>query len=131
MRLDKVELLSSLIVGLLNWLCRLGDGELPIYDYQCGSCGHRFELRQSFSAESEASCLKCGSSSRRRFHAPTIIYKGSGFYTTDYKRKSVSEPTGRSGQDPEEKTSTSDKSTSETSDDTKSSEVKTGASEAE
>ncbi len=75
--------------------------------------------------------MKCGSSSRRRYNAPTIIYKGSGFYTTDYKRKSVSEPTGRSGQDSEEKTSTSDKSTSETSDDTKSSEVKTGASEAE
>ena len=61
---------------------------LPIYTYKCDANGHEFELRQSFSASPEQACPACGSVSRRRIHAPAVIYKGSGFYTTDYARKS-------------------------------------------
>ena len=59
---------------------------MPLYDYECLSCGHIFELRQSFDALPEGTCPECEGSSRRRFNAVPIIYKGSGFYTTDYKR---------------------------------------------
>ena len=62
---------------------------MPRYDYECLSCSHVFELKQSFSAEPVADCLKCGSRSRRMFHAVPVIYKGSGFYTTDYARSSL------------------------------------------
>ncbi|MCH8847899.1 MAG: FmdB family transcriptional regulator [Chloroflexi bacterium] len=61
---------------------------LPIYTYKCEANGHEFELRQGFSASPEQVCPTCGSTSRRQIHAPTVIYKGSGFYTTDYARKS-------------------------------------------
>jgi len=62
---------------------------LPTYDYRCNSCGHTFELRQTFAADPITSCPKCQQEVRRLFHAPAIIYKGSGFYTTDYKRSSA------------------------------------------
>jgi putative FmdB family regulatory protein len=65
---------------------------VPLYDYQCDSCGHIFELRQSFSAATEGPCPRCEGNSRRRFHAVPIIYKGSGFYTTDYKKTGYSPP---------------------------------------
>lgn len=59
---------------------------MPLYDYECLSCGHAFELRQSFDADPEAQCPRCEGASRRKFHAVPVIYKGSGFYTTDYKQ---------------------------------------------
>jgi len=59
---------------------------VPLYDYECLSCGHVFELRQSFHAAPEAQCPLCSGDSRRKFHAVPVIYKGSGFYTTDYKK---------------------------------------------
>ena len=63
---------------------------MPRYDYECSSCGHVFELRQSFDAEPTGECPRCAGMSRRKFHAVPIIYKGSGFYTTDYKRSGTS-----------------------------------------
>ena len=64
---------------------------MPLYDYECVSCGHVFELRQSFDADPEWVCPRCAGMSRRKFHAVPIIYKGSGFYTTDYKHTSYSD----------------------------------------
>ena len=60
---------------------------MPIYAYHCVSCGHEFDLKQGFDASTEAPCPNCEDTARRRFVAPTVIYKGSGFYTTDYARK--------------------------------------------
>tara|TARA_B100000749_G_C18375973_1_gene443815 strand:+ start:271 stop:603 length:333 start_codon:yes stop_codon:yes gene_type:complete len=62
---------------------------LPLYDYECLSCGHIFELRQSFNDEPTGTCPVCDGDARRKFHAVPVIYKGSGFYTTDYARSSV------------------------------------------
>lgn len=59
---------------------------MPLYDYECLNCEHVFELRQSFDSLPESSCPECGGTARRKFHPVPIIYKGSGFYTTDYKR---------------------------------------------
>ena len=61
---------------------------MPIYSYYCDSCVKEFDLRQGFDAVTEADCASCGNPARRKFVAPTVIYKGSGFYTTDYARKS-------------------------------------------
>lgn len=59
---------------------------MPRYDYQCTSCDYRFELVQSFSEAGSGVCPVCSGSGRRVFHAVPVIYKGSGFYTTDYGR---------------------------------------------
>ena len=61
---------------------------MPVYDYQCPSCWHAFEMRQSFDADPRATCPSCQGMSRRKFNAVPVIYKGSGFYTTDYGRSS-------------------------------------------
>lgn len=62
---------------------------MPTYDYQCTKCNHEFEAMQSMNAEPKATCEKCGGEAKRLFSAPTgIIFKGSGFYVTDYKNKS-------------------------------------------
>lgn len=59
---------------------------MPRYDYQCTSCNLQFELVQSFKEAGSGSCPKCSGVGRRVFHAVPVIYKGSGFYTTDYGR---------------------------------------------
>ncbi len=59
---------------------------MPIYEYECTSCGHRFEKRQRFSDEPLATCPTCGNTVRRLLYPAGIIFKGSGFYVTDYKR---------------------------------------------
>ena len=59
---------------------------MPRYDYQCTICDNRFELVQSFKEAGTGSCPLCSGDGRRVFHAVPVIYKGSGFYTTDYGR---------------------------------------------
>jgi putative FmdB family regulatory protein len=58
---------------------------LPRYDYECQECAHVFELKQSFDSLPQGTCPICSGESKRKFHAVPIIYKGSGFYSTDYK----------------------------------------------
>jgi len=63
---------------------------MPTYDYECRSCKHTFEAFQSIKDEPIKKCPKCGKSVRRLFGGGMgIIFKGSGFYTTDYKRSSA------------------------------------------
>ena len=59
---------------------------MPRYDYRCATCGHEFELRQSFSEAGSGTCPECAGRGQRVYHAVPVIYKGSGFYTTDYGR---------------------------------------------
>ncbi len=92
---------------------------MPIYSYACRSCGNEFELRQSFSAEPEQECPVCSNLANRKIHAVGVIYKGSGFYTTDYARKSngsserSSSGSGSSSTSSGESTSSSSESQSE------------------
>ena len=60
---------------------------MPRYDYECGNCRHRFELRQSFDAETIAPCPLCQHSSHRQFHSVPIVFKGSGWYVNDYGKR--------------------------------------------
>ena len=59
---------------------------MPRYDYSCTSCGDEFELTQTFSEAGKGTCPVCAGAGQRVFHAVPVIYKGSGFYTTDYGR---------------------------------------------
>ena len=63
---------------------------MPVYDYDCLRCGNSFEVMKGWNDDLAAQCAKCGANARKRFATPTIIYKGSGFYTTDYKNGSSS-----------------------------------------
>ncbi len=58
---------------------------MPIYEYKCEN-GCVFEEIQSFSSEPVAICHDCGIPARRQLSVPMVLYKGSGFYTTDYGR---------------------------------------------
>ena len=60
---------------------------MPRYDYECGTCHHRFELKQSFNTDPVADCPVCGRSSHRMFHAVPVVFKGSGWYVNDYGRR--------------------------------------------
>jgi putative FmdB family regulatory protein len=68
---------------------------MPIYEYECRHCGHRFELKQGFHDKPQAVCPECKQKARRVFHPAPIIFKGSGFYVTDH-RKSSDSATGKS-----------------------------------
>ena len=59
---------------------------MPRYDYRCTECANEFELVQKFSEAGQGECPTCGGAGQRVFHAVPVIYKGSGFYTTDYGR---------------------------------------------
>ena len=92
---------------------------MPLYDYECVSCGHVFELRQSFDADPQGICPHCAGLSKRKFHAVPIIYKGSGFYTTDYKRTSFSDTSKEKEEDGSKKSSKTAKASADSSDDSK------------
>jgi putative FmdB family regulatory protein len=63
---------------------------MPTYEYECRTCKHRFEEFQNINDDPIKTCPKCGKSVRRLFGGGMgIIFKGSGFYTTDYKRSSA------------------------------------------
>jgi putative FmdB family regulatory protein len=58
---------------------------MPTYGYRCSNCGHQFEIRQSFSDEPLKVCPKCQGKLTKMVYPTGVIFKGSGFYTTDYK----------------------------------------------
>ena len=75
---------------------------MPRYDYRCVECGLNFELRQSFSEAGRGVCPQCAGVGQRVYHAVPVIYKGSGFYTTDYGRPKPpveKEPAAKNGSD--------------------------------
>ena len=67
---------------------------MPIYTYQCQACGHVLEKRQSFTDAPLTSCETCGGELRKLLHPVGIVFKGSGFYNTDYRgTNGMSKPT--------------------------------------
>ena len=65
---------------------------MPIYEYKCGLCSCCFEIKQSFQDSAEAVCHQCGGNARRIFSPVPIVFKGSGFYTTDNAREERIKP---------------------------------------
>ncbi len=58
---------------------------MPMYDYRCKACGARFEAWQKFTDEPISVCPTCSGPAQRVIHAAGIMFKGSGFYSTDSK----------------------------------------------
>jgi putative FmdB family regulatory protein len=57
---------------------------VPIYEYECERCEHRFEVMQKFSDRPLRKCEKCSGPVRKVLSAPGLLFKGSGWYVTDY-----------------------------------------------
>jgi len=82
---------------------------MPTYDYLCESCGHEFEQFQAMTAKPSRICPKCGKRELRRLIGcgSGVIFKGAGFYQTDYRsesyKKAAESEKGTSGTDTTEK----------------------------
>ncbi len=72
---------------------------MPLYEYECVKCGHRFEKIESVSASATKKCPKCGGKAERQLAAPAIQFKGSGWYVTDYAPKSSGSAAAEGGGD--------------------------------
>ncbi len=71
---------------------------MPTYQYRCPTCGHEFEEFQSMSEDPIEFCPKCGKKTQRLISGGAgLIFKGSGFYITDYKKKESRKPESGSG----------------------------------
>jgi putative FmdB family regulatory protein len=91
---------------------------MPLYEFECEACQKRFERIQKFTDPNPETCPTCGKGPVRKLpSSPAIQFKGSGFYITDYAKKSTSEAGGSS------------KSASEKSGDSKSSSGDSGSSD--
>jgi putative FmdB family regulatory protein len=60
---------------------------VPIYEYVCSACAHRFEVKQRLSDAPVERCVQCGAAVNRVISAPAIMFKGTGWYVTDYSDK--------------------------------------------
>jgi putative FmdB family regulatory protein len=89
---------------------------MPLYEYECDSCGRRFERIQKFSDPPVTVCPTCGGPVRKLLSSPAIQFKGSGFYITDYARSgkgAEGDSAPKSGGDtPAEKSAPADKTDS-------------------
>lgn len=72
---------------------------MPLYEYKCQKCGHRYEVIQSISAPEIQKCPKCGGKAVRQLTPPAIQFKGSGWYVTDYAGKGTAPTPDSSGGD--------------------------------
>ena len=80
---------------------------MPLYEYECKKCGHRFEKIQKFSDKMVKKCPDCGGQVEQMISAPAVQFKGTGWYVTDYAKKSSSP--GSSGSDSASKEKKDDK----------------------
>jgi putative FmdB family regulatory protein len=72
---------------------------MPLYEYECKKCHHRVEKIQSFSARHMKKCPDCGGALEQLISAPAVQFKGSGWYVTDYAKKSQAAPASSSNGD--------------------------------
>ena len=101
---------------------------MPMYEYECGSCGRRFETLQRFSDDPVTVDPECGGAVRRVIQPVGIIFKGSGFYVTDSRKSgSASSSSTDSNKSDSGKSETKSESKSDSSSST-SSESKSSSS---
>jgi putative FmdB family regulatory protein len=70
---------------------------VPLYEYQCKKCKHKFEKIQKFSDPPVRKCPECGGPVEKVMHAPNVQFKGTGWYVTDYGGKDKSEKSKQEG----------------------------------
>jgi len=79
---------------------------VPLYEYECDKCGHRTEVIQRVGAPAIGPCEECGGAMKRLLSAPAFQFKGTGWYVTDYAKKSgssASKSGGTEGEKPASK----------------------------
>ena len=91
---------------------------MPTYEYRCTSCSHEFEKIQRMSEDPVAECPECGAKSERKLSAGAgLLFKGSGFYITDYRsdgyKQAAKADAGDSGKSSESKSDSKPESKSE------------------
>jgi len=86
---------------------------VPLYEYQCKKCKHRFEKIQRFSDRSLKKCPECGGPLEQLLSAPAVQFKGSGWYVTDYARKGADSSERGKAQDSAKDGAASDKARAE------------------
>ena len=67
---------------------------MPFYDYECPQCGHKFMKKQSITDENFPECPKCSAPTKRVIQSTGLVFKGEGFYATDYQNSSADCPGG-------------------------------------
>jgi len=87
---------------------------MPLYEYECRKCKHRFEQIQKFSDKPVKKCPECGGPVEQLLSAPAVQFKGSGWYVTDYAKKSSPPSSASSDGDSGAKDSKGAKDTKET-----------------
>ena len=103
---------------------------MPLYEYECKKCGHRFEKIQKFSDKMVKKCPDCGGQVEQMISAPAVQFKGSGWYVTDYAKKGSSAGS-TSGGDSGSKDKKDEKPKSETASSKESSSKETSSKKAE
>ena len=106
---------------------------MPLYEYQCKKCGHRFEKIQKFSDKMVKKCPDCGGPVEQMISAPAVQFKGSGWYVTDYAKKpsspgSSADSTSKDKKDDKSKSDGSSKETTPKETATKEGSTKDSAS---
>ena len=91
---------------------------MPLYEYQCKKCGHRFEKIQKFSDKRIKKCPECGGPVEQTISAPAVQFKGSGWYVTDYAKKSQPSSSTDSSKDSKDSNKDEKKAESTTKDST-------------
>ena len=105
---------------VLTWFAERLRKSMPLYEYECKKCHHRFERIQKFSDPHVKKCPKCGGPIEQVISAPAVQFKGSGWYVTDYAKKSStgsasSSSNGDSASSKDSKAKSEDSSKSESS----------------
>jgi len=86
---------------------------MPIYGYRCGECGHELEVLQSMSDAPLRECPQCGGALRKLLYPVGVQFKGSGFYSTDYRSGRGSSSKGESGESGDSGATSSESASSE------------------
>jgi putative FmdB family regulatory protein len=76
---------------------------MPTYDYRCAACGHALEIFHGISEKPRRTCPKCKKQKLERLISAGLVFKGSGFYLTDYRSKSYTEAAQKDKPAPESK----------------------------
>lgn len=91
---------------------------MPIYEYECEKCHHRFEIMQRFSDRPLKKCDKCGAPIYKILSAPALVFKGAGWYVTDYanpeRKKAMKAEKGGDGTNGDKKTDSAETKSSTT-----------------
>lgn len=89
---------------------------MPIYGYRCSNCGNQFEVYQKMSDEPVQTCPKCQGKVTKMLYPNGVVFKGSGYYSTDYKGSSASSSSNGSSSSGESKPEAKPESKSDSSD---------------